>query len=154
MVAGPNSATLCFQRSNDWDFTIHLPRKLDYNAKLYSWDLENLYPSIPINLGLETILYRSQNKSNLISDCFSKEFVLEALEFILRKNNFKFFNKYYNQIKDTVVGTKYAPPCKCLVLRCKEEIKLFPKELPLFLPLLRAIYSYEEIESIKNIFKR
>ena len=45
------------------------------------------------------------------------------------------------------MGTKCAPPYACLVVGYKEETKLFPIELPKF-------FSNDEIEIIKNVFKR
>ena len=54
--------------------------------------------------------YWLNNKSDLILNRFSNGFILEALEFILRNNNFKFDKKYYNQTEGTAMGTKCAPP--------------------------------------------
>ena len=93
---------------------------------------------IPIDLGIEAILYWFNNKRNLISNRFSQNFILEALEFILRNNNFKFVEIYYNQAKGTAMGTKCAPPYACLVVGYKEETKLFLIDLPRF-------FSTEEI---------
>ena len=68
-----------------------------------------LYTSIPIGLGLETTSYRLSNKSNLILNHFSNNFILEALELILRNNNFKFDKIFYNQTEGTVMRTRFAP---------------------------------------------
>ena len=68
-----------------------------------------LYTSILIDLGLEAISYWLNNKSNLILNRFSKNFMLEALEFILRNNNFKFYEIFDNQTEGTAMGTKCAP---------------------------------------------
>ena len=45
----------------------------------YSCDIESLYTLIPIDLGLEAILYWLNNKNNLILNRFSNNFILEAL---------------------------------------------------------------------------
>ena len=45
------------------------------------------------------------------------------------------------------MGNKFAPPCTCLVVSYKEEIKLFPIELPKY-------FSTEEIQIIKKVFRR
>ena len=100
-------------------------RTLNYEATLYSCDIESLYTSIPIDCLLEAILYWLNKKSNLILCVFSKNFTLEALEFILRNNNFKFDEIFYNQTEGTAMGTKCAPPYACLVVYYKEETKLF-----------------------------
>ena len=40
---------------------------------------------------------------------FYKEFALEWAKFILKNNNMKFNNEFYNQIKGTAIGTILAP---------------------------------------------
>ena len=74
---------------------------------------------------------------------FSKTFILEVLEFILRNNNFKFDEIFYNQTEGTAMGTKCPPPYACLVEDYKEETKQFPIEVPKF-------FSTEEIQIIKK----
>ena len=64
---------------DDWHFIKQLPKTLNYEATLYSCDIESLYTSIPIDLGLEAILYWLNNKNNLILNRFSNNFILEAL---------------------------------------------------------------------------
>ena len=44
----------------------------------------------------------------MILNPFSENFILEALEFILRNNNFKFDEIFYNQTKGTAMETKCA----------------------------------------------
>ena len=83
----------------------------------------------------------------MILNWFSKNFILEALEFILRNTNFKFDEIFYNQTEGTALGTKCAPPYACLVLAYKEETKLFPIELPKF-------FSTEQIQIMKKVFRR
>ena len=145
IVAGPNSPTQALSSliekilkpivprlttyiKDEWHFIKQLPRTLNYEATLYSCDIESLYTSITIDLGLEAISYWLNNKSDLIPNCFSNGFILEALEFILRNNNFKFDEKYYNQTEGTAMGTKCAPPYACLVVGYEEETKLCPIE--------------------------
>ena len=113
IVAGPNSSTQALSSfiekllksivpclttyvKDDWHFTKQLSTTLNYETTLYSRDIESLYTSIPIDLGLEAISYWLNNKSNLILNWFSKTFILEAIEFILRNNNFKFDEIFYN----------------------------------------------------------
>ena len=110
---------------DDLYFIKKLPATLYYKATLYLRDIESLYTSIPIDTGLETISYWLNNKSNLILNRFSNNFILEALEFILRNNSFKFDKIFYNQTEGTVMGTKCARPCTCSVAGYKEKTKLF-----------------------------
>ena len=86
--------------------------------------MESLYTSIPIDLALEAILYWLNNKSNLILNRFWNNFILEAAEYILRNNNFKFDETFYNQLERIAIGIKCALPYACLVVYYKEETKL------------------------------
>ena len=89
IVAGPNSSTQALSSfiekllksivpclttyvKDDWHFTKQLSTTLNYETTLYSRDIESLYTSIPIDLGLEAISYWLNNKSNLILNRFSK----------------------------------------------------------------------------------
>ena len=113
IVAGPNSPTqalssliekilkpivpcLTIYVKDDWHFMQQLPITLNYEATLYSCDIERLHTTIPTDLGLEAISYWLNDTSNLIVNRFSKDFVLELLEFILKNNNFKFDEIFYN----------------------------------------------------------
>ena len=40
--------------------------------------------------------------------------LVEMTEFILKKNFLEFETKIIQQISGTAIGTKFAPPCKCL----------------------------------------
>ncbi|MCG8094140.1 MAG: hypothetical protein JAZ17_11035 [Candidatus Thiodiazotropha endolucinida] len=111
---------------DDIDFLSHLPRKIDKNAMLVSFDVTNLYTNISHSLGLEAIEYWLNKYPNLIHKRFSKSFILEGIKTILENNNFKFDEKYYNQIKGTAMGTKCAPTYATLVLGYLEE-KLYAK---------------------------
>ena len=112
IVAGPNSPTQALSSlikkmlkpivpclttyvKDDWHFMKQLPTTLNYEATLYSCDIESLYTSIPTDLELEAILYWLNNKSSLILSRFANIFILEALEFILRNNKFKFDEIFY-----------------------------------------------------------
>ena len=97
---------------------------------MYSCDIESLYTSIPTELGLETIEYWIMRKRNLIPQRFTKEFILESIEFILKNNNFSFDSKIFNQIFGTPMGTKCAPPYVCLTIGYQGDTKLFTQELP------------------------
>ena len=51
---------------------------------MYSCDIKSLHTSIPTVLGLEVIEYWIIRKQNVISQCFTKEFILESIEFTLK----------------------------------------------------------------------
>jgi hypothetical protein len=48
-------------------------------------------------------------------------FILDALDIILKRNVFYFNDKFYQQIKGTAMGTKVAPTYATLVLGFLEE---------------------------------
>ena len=69
----PSVPCLTMYIKDDRHFIKHLLRTLNYEAT--SCDIESLYTSIPIDLGLEAISSWLNNKSNLILNQFSKKFL-------------------------------------------------------------------------------
>ena len=68
-----------------------------------------LYSNISHEYGLEAIECWLDKFPKSLHPRFSKEVVLENVEFILENNNLKFDNDYFNQIKSTVNGTIFTP---------------------------------------------
>ena len=77
---------------DDWDVLGKLPHSTDGNLKLFGCDITSLYTSIPHELGLEAMRYWIRKRRDLIDNRFSEEFILEAIELMLKNNNFKFDN--------------------------------------------------------------
>ena len=75
---------------DDIDMLGKLPRKLDCDCDLYSFDVVSLYTSISHQLGLEALSYWYDKLRNLIPRRFTKEFILKACQFILTNNYFSF----------------------------------------------------------------
>ena len=113
---------------------------------MYSCDIESVCASIPTELGLETFEYWIMRKGDVIPRRFIKEFILEAIELILKSNSFLFDTKMFNQIIGTAMGTKCAPQYACLTIGYQEETKLFTKDLPKY-------FSNEECLLIKDSLK-
>ena len=60
---------------DNWDFLSFLPSSLYFDfihSILYSCDIESLYTSIPIDLGIEAIDYWIKRKCNLTPERFTK----------------------------------------------------------------------------------
>ena len=57
----------------------------------------------------------------LIHRRFTKQFILERIKTILENNNFLFDDQFYNQIRGTAMGAKFAPTYATLVLGYLEE---------------------------------
>lgn len=138
IVGGPNSATqrlshfldlilkpLCKSVNSyikdDFDFLSRLPRQTQHNCKLVTFDVVSLYTNIPHDLGIEAVKYWLNKKRGSIDSRFSNEFILKALEIVLKRNAFYFDEGFFQQIKGTAMGTKVAPTYATLVLGYLEE---------------------------------
>ncbi len=115
---------------DEWDFVRKFPKKIDYDANLLSCDIKSLYPSIPIDLGLQALEYWLDRFMDKIPPRFTKACILELAEFVLSNNYFIFDEEMYHQIIGTSMGTIFAPPYSCLTVGYLEETKLYPVILP------------------------
>ena len=102
-------------------FTYSEFRSRKSNFSILSFDVINLYTNISHDLRIEAIQFWLEKHPNLIHKRFSKEFILEGIKGILENNNFVFDDMYYNQIRGTAMGTKFAPTYATLVLAYLEE---------------------------------
>ena len=115
---------------DEWDFVRRFPKKINGNYKLFSCDIVALYPSIPTELGLQALDYWIDKLRHKINGRFSKPFILELAEFVLRNNYFEFDGKVYHQVIGTSMGSIFAPPYSQLTIGFLEETKLYPILLP------------------------
>ena len=99
---------------DDWDFIRKFPHKVEYKADLFTCDIVSLYTSIPHKLGIKAISYWIDRRHNEIPNRFKKEFVLEAIIFVLGNNNFYFDGKMYHQLQGTGMGVDFVAPYACL----------------------------------------
>ena len=111
---------------DDWDFINRLPRTTDFECELYSIDIVSLYTNIPHKLGLEAIEYYIDKFRDKIPKRFTKQFILESIEFVLTNNNFFFDGICRHQEDGTAMGSKMAPPYANLSIGYLEETKLYP----------------------------
>ena len=103
------------------DFLNHLPLEVPENMLLLSFDVQSLYSNIPHKLGIEAITYWLTKFPDDSPIRFSKEFILEGINFILNNNTFHFNENYFRQTKGTAMGTKFAPVHATLVMGYLEE---------------------------------
>lgn len=128
------------------DFLNHLPKTVENNTTLVSFDVTSLYTNIPHNLGLEAISFWMDKQGHQIDQRFPKEFILEGLQLILENNHFFFDDKYYLQIKGTAMGTKVAPTYATFVLGfLKEKMyaethEIFGDEFAIYIKILWKRY--------------
>ncbi|XP_062612905.1 uncharacterized protein LOC134274656 [Saccostrea cucullata] len=107
---------------DDLDFLRHLPDKILPSETLVTMDVTNLYTNIISTLGLKALKYWIDKHPEKINYRFTKDFILEATEIVLKNNTFSFCDKHYEQIKGTAMGTKMAPTYATLTLGYLEEI--------------------------------
>ena len=115
---------------DDRDFLSRIPRNIDYECDLISWDVVSLYTSIPHDLGIEALRYWLTKYKTLVPPRFTTDFIIEAALFILQNNNFVFDGVYYHQEVGSAMGTVFAPPYACLTVGYLEETKLQTTILP------------------------
>ena len=141
---------VCHMKSyikDEWDFLRKIPSSVSYPSTLLSCDIVSLYTSIPTDLGLKALDYWITKLGHLIPERFSKECILEMVEFILTNNFTKFEEDLWQQVTGTSMGTKMAPPYACLTIGFLEETILFPTLLP-------SKFSPSECEKIIAAFFR
>ena len=79
-------------------------------------DVKDMYNSIKIDLGLKAVRYWLETFPELLHPRFTTEFVLEALELVLKNSSFQFNDKNFTLISGTVTGTKVSPIYANLVM--------------------------------------
>ena len=107
-------------------FVNGLPTSIKEGHYLVTFDVTNLYGSIPHKLGLEAIEYWLTRHPVAIDQCFSHDFILKGIKLILENNVFMFSDQYYTQTKGTAMGTKIGPTYATLVMGYL-EVKLYDK---------------------------
>uniref|UniRef100_A0A803JV49 Helix-turn-helix domain-containing protein n=1 Tax=Xenopus tropicalis TaxID=8364 RepID=A0A803JV49_XENTR len=98
----------------------------------FSWgtiDVTSLYSCIPHDKGLQTISYHLDNYSSY--DSVLKDFILDAILYLLTHNFFKFEGVFYLQRCGTLMGAKFAPTYANLYMGWWEESRIFGGEAPL-----------------------
>ena len=111
---------------DDFDFLTHLPEKLPLESVFVTYDVNSLYTNIPHDEGLKSIEFWIDKYPNTINSRFSKEFILDAIKFILNNNTFHFDDNHYVQKRGTAMGTKMAPTYATLFMGYLEK-KLYEK---------------------------
>lgn len=110
--------TLCFSSRDIIRDICSLNSKniFNENCVILCADIASLYPSIPIDFGLECVkeLFIKYNYFHLTGEQFGLAF--DLLSFILKNNYLIFNNNTYKQIKGTAMGTPVAVAYSNLVL--------------------------------------
>ena len=91
------------------DFLNKFPRDVDEDTEIVTFDVISLYTNIPHEFDLEAIDYFLIKYQEDLHPRFRKAFVLESANFILKNNTLTFDCGFYLQIKETAMGTIFAP---------------------------------------------
>ncbi len=86
------------------------------DGQFYSFDVENMYTSIPVDAALQSIkwfLTRTRDPQ--------MEIILEGLSIVMSENYFSFGDTYWKQLKGLAMGTPVAPVLAALYLGYYEE---------------------------------
>ena len=79
---------------------------------LVTADVVGSYPNIPHEVGL-TALRETLDKRD--EKTIPTEELMKIAKFVLKSNYFEFGNKIKQQISGNATGTKFAPPCVCII---------------------------------------
>lgn len=96
------------------DFPNHLPKTVEDKTILVIFDVTSLDANIPHNLGLEVIYFWMDKQGHQVDQELQKVYT-GSITTHSWKQSFLFYDKYYLQIKETVMGTKVAPKYATLV---------------------------------------
>ena len=121
IILKPMTVNLKSHIKDSTDFLNKLPTNIPNNSLLVTFDVTNLYGSIPHTLGLEAIRFWLNKHPESINNRFSHDFVIQGIKLILENNIFQFNDKYYQQTKGTAMGTKIGPTYATLVMGYLED---------------------------------
>ena len=100
--------------------SIHFLQKCSITANdktvLCTFDVKSLYKNIPHEYGLEAMNYWLDKHQDSINPRFSKAFILESVEFILKNYTFKFNDEYFLRLVGTETGTDMTPTYATLTM--------------------------------------
>ncbi|CAC5412478.1 unnamed protein product [Mytilus coruscus] len=94
---------------DDLDLLNHLPRTVSKDSIMVSFDVVNLYTTIPHKYGLKAIEFWLEKFPSEVPDRIEKKFIIEGIKFILQNNYYNFNGESYRQISGTTMRTNVAP---------------------------------------------
>ena len=75
---------------DEYYFLQKFPKKISPGSEIFCCDVTSLYTGIPMELGVEALDYWLTKLATMIDNRFSKQFILECVQFILVNNYFQF----------------------------------------------------------------
>ena len=103
-------------------------------ALLVTLDVQSLYPSIPIHLGVQAVDWALSLCSDTIPP-HKAAFIVRVLHWLLTNNYLEYGGHFYHQKHGTAIGTLVAPPYAIIFMGYLEQKKLWPR-WPLAKPII------------------
>ena len=89
------------------DFLNKCPREADPDTEIITFDVTNLYTSIPHENGLKAFRYFQTTFKEEINPRFNNQFILYA-DFLLKTNSLTYDFMFFLQLEGTAMGTVFA----------------------------------------------
>ena len=100
---------LPYRLQDSWEFLRTLPPSVPHDCLVTTADISSLYTNVTHHAGICAITYFCTTYPNLIHPRFSKEFILDLLNFCLHNSFIMFNHKCYHQISGVAMGTEFSP---------------------------------------------
>lgn len=130
-------------------------RQFAPNSKILCADVTSLYPSIPIQYGLNKMREMIKIMKKRFQMDINDELTMQLLEWVLNNNYFEFNNVVYKQLTGTAMGTPVAPVYANIVLFFHDQqcIRLEPQLYMRYLDDLFIVTNNDEqAHSIISVF--
>ena len=90
------------------DFLQKCSRTAKESTVICSFDVKSLNTNIPHEFGLQAMNFWLEKHGASINSRFPKACILESIQFILKDNNFKFNEEYFNQLVGTAILNRHG----------------------------------------------
>ena len=107
-------------------------------ALLVTLDVQSLYLSIPIHLGVQAVDWALSLCSDTIQS-HKTAFIVRVLHWLLTNNYLEYGGRFYHQKHGTAMGTPVAPPYAIIFMGYLKQKKLWPR-WPLAKPIIYKRY--------------
>ena len=92
----------------------------DEDDILITWDIKSLYTNIKHSIAKMAISYWIENTS-IVDSRFNINMILEGIDLVIKNNNFKFNNVWYNMCQGIGMGSSISPTLASLTIAYLEE---------------------------------
>jgi hypothetical protein len=149
--------SLCFEMEfevkNSLDFVEKVKDvELEDDELMVSFDVEALFPSVPLNHALNTIKH---HLSRMDIPQQKRNFLIKSIELCAEMNQFQFRGKFYKQTSGLPIGLPVSPILSSFfMLHFENKIKRyrwFPRVYFRYVDDIFAIVKANEVEEVKNL---